>query len=59
MKTCNRVPYSGETRKLVVAIDVGTTFTAASFCILEPGQEPQFVEVWIYLKHCFMIEVEA
>jgi molecular chaperone DnaK (HSP70) len=40
-----RTPYKGESRKLIIAIDIGTTFTAASFCIAEPGEIPQFVEV--------------
>jgi hypothetical protein len=45
MSRTKRAPYVGDTRKLVVSIDVGTTFTAASFCILTPGEVPQFVEV--------------
>lgn len=40
-----REPYKGKTRQLVVAIDIGTTFTAASFCILQPGFPPKFEEV--------------
>jgi hypothetical protein len=40
-----RKKYDGDSRKLVVAIDVGTTFTAASFCIAQPDEIPQFVEV--------------
>ena len=33
-------PYTGETR-LVVAFDIGTTFSGASYCILERGQVPE------------------
>lgn len=33
-------PYTGET-KLVVAFDVGTTFSGISYCILEEGQVPE------------------
>ncbi|KAJ7207971.1 hypothetical protein GGX14DRAFT_634634, partial [Mycena pura] len=28
-------------RKLILSIDVGTTFTAASFCLLQPGSVPK------------------
>ncbi|GLB37967.1 putative ATP binding [Lyophyllum shimeji] len=35
-----RTPYNGPRRKLVLALDVGTTFSGISFCILEPGQVP-------------------
>jgi molecular chaperone DnaK (HSP70) len=44
-KTPLKSLYEGETRKLVVSIDIGTTFSAASFCILQPGEVPEFVEV--------------
>ncbi|KAJ7262662.1 hypothetical protein B0H12DRAFT_304137 [Mycena haematopus] len=40
-----RAPYSGPARKLVVSIDVGTTFTATSFCLLQPGNVPKFEEI--------------
>ncbi|KAF8147762.1 hypothetical protein K438DRAFT_1989457 [Mycena galopus ATCC 62051] len=40
-----RAPYSGTTRKLVISIDVGTTFTATSFCLLQPGNVPKFEEI--------------
>ena len=30
-------PYTGET-KLVMAFDIGTTFSGVSYCILERGQ---------------------
>ncbi|KAF7986727.1 hypothetical protein HWV62_20280 [Athelia sp. TMB] len=40
-----RPPYKGTSTKLVVSIDVGTTFTAASFCVLQPGNIPKFREV--------------
>jgi hypothetical protein len=35
-----RQPYAGLRRKLVVGIDVGTTFSGISFCILDPGVAP-------------------
>jgi hypothetical protein len=37
--------YEGETKKLVVAIDIGTTITTATFCIAQPGEVPQFIDV--------------
>ncbi|KDQ57912.1 hypothetical protein JAAARDRAFT_193396 [Jaapia argillacea MUCL 33604] len=40
-----RKPYEGKGRRLVVSIDVGTTFTAASFCILQEGRVPKFEEI--------------
>ncbi|KAF7361375.1 hypothetical protein MSAN_01170300 [Mycena sanguinolenta] len=40
-----RAPYSGPTRKLIISIDVGTTFTATSFCLLQPGNVPKFEEI--------------
>ncbi|KAF7290593.1 hypothetical protein MIND_01299400 [Mycena indigotica] len=40
-----RPPYAGESRKLIISIDVGTTFTAASFCLLQPGNVPKFEEI--------------
>ncbi|KAJ8585555.1 hypothetical protein M405DRAFT_745130 [Rhizopogon salebrosus TDB-379] len=35
-----RKPYKGLTRKLVIAFDVGTTFSGVSYCILDPGEVP-------------------
>ncbi|KAG0708560.1 hypothetical protein DFH29DRAFT_423264 [Suillus ampliporus] len=35
-----REPYKGLTRKLVLAFDVGTTFSGVSYCILDPGEVP-------------------
>ncbi|KAJ6510553.1 hypothetical protein C8R45DRAFT_858499 [Mycena sanguinolenta] len=40
-----RAPYSGPARKLVISVDVGTTFTATSFCLLQPGNVPKFEEI--------------
>ncbi|KAF8338405.1 hypothetical protein F5887DRAFT_1062996 [Amanita rubescens] len=39
--TGSRKPYSGPYRSLVVAIDVGTTFSGVSYAILEPGEIPK------------------
>ncbi|KAI0704722.1 hypothetical protein C8Q76DRAFT_631038 [Earliella scabrosa] len=34
-------PYKGTVRKLVIAIDVGTTYSGVSYAILDPGEVPQ------------------
>ncbi|KAI6100572.1 hypothetical protein F5141DRAFT_1218599 [Pisolithus sp. B1] len=36
-----RQPYQGTTRKLILAFDVGTTFSGISYCILDPGDIPE------------------
>jgi hypothetical protein len=41
----DRPPWKGDTKKLAVSIDIGTTYTAASFCVLQPGIVPKFEEV--------------
>ncbi|KAF9465200.1 hypothetical protein BDZ94DRAFT_415553 [Collybia nuda] len=35
-----RSPYNGPSRKLVIAFDVGTTYSGVSYSILDPGQVP-------------------
>lgn len=45
MPTISFSPYSGISRKLVVAIDVGTTFSGVSYTILDPGVAPQIYNV--------------
>ncbi|KIL54230.1 hypothetical protein M378DRAFT_55642, partial [Amanita muscaria Koide BX008] len=41
MATHQRQPYLGTERKLVIAIDVGTTFSGVSYALLDPGMMPQ------------------
>ncbi|KAK2462912.1 hypothetical protein APHAL10511_005110 [Amanita phalloides] len=41
MSRAQRKPYDGTRQKLVVAFDVGTTFSGASYAVLEPGQTPE------------------
>lgn len=36
-----RKPYTGLTRSLVIALDIGTTFSGVSYAILEPGDVPK------------------
>lgn len=38
------LPYSGQ-RQLIIAIDLGTTYSGASYCILEPGKRPKIEDV--------------
>ena len=40
----NLKPYAGPT-KLVVAFDIGTTYSGVSYCILEPGQVPEILGI--------------
>ena len=37
----SRPPYQGPHRKLVLAFDVGTTYSGISYSILDPGEVPQ------------------
>ena len=40
-----RARYSGSSRKLVVALDIGTTFSGAAYALLDPGEIPQIRSV--------------
>ena len=40
-----RPRYSGLSRKLVVALDIGTTFSGAAYALLDPGEVPQIQSV--------------
>ena len=40
-----RARYSGPSRKLVVALDIGTTFSGAAYSLLDPGEIPQIQSV--------------
>ncbi|KAF8557817.1 hypothetical protein OG21DRAFT_1595682 [Imleria badia] len=44
----SREPYRGLSRKLVVAFDVGTTYSGISYCILDPGEIPNVLGVSRY-----------
>jgi len=45
-----RKPYSGLTRSLVIAIDIGTTFSGVSYAILEPALVPKIYGVTRYFS---------
>ncbi|PCH36683.1 hypothetical protein WOLCODRAFT_157381 [Wolfiporia cocos MD-104 SS10] len=38
-------PYRGYTRKLILAFDVGTTYSGVAYALLDPGATPQIVGV--------------
>nr|VWO95521.1 Zn(2)-C6 fungal-type domain-containing protein [Ganoderma boninense] len=40
--------YRGPVRKLVVGIDVGTTFSGVSYAILDPGEVPRIYDITCY-----------
>ncbi|KAF9231960.1 hypothetical protein BU15DRAFT_81773 [Melanogaster broomeanus] len=44
----SRQPYKGTSRKLVLAFDVGTTYSGVSYCILDPGEVPKILGVSRY-----------
>ena len=46
-----RACYSGPSRKLVVALDIGTTFSGAAYAFLDPGQVPQIRSVTRQVPH--------
>jgi hypothetical protein len=37
----SRQPYHGSRRGLVLAFDVGTTYSGISYSLLDPGEVPQ------------------
>ncbi|KIK58160.1 hypothetical protein GYMLUDRAFT_228044, partial [Collybiopsis luxurians FD-317 M1] len=41
----NRIPFSGTQRGLVIAIDIGTTYSGVSFSVLDPGVVPEIKTV--------------
>ena len=43
--TAPRARYSGPSRKLVVALDIGTTFSGAAYAFLDPGVVPEIRSV--------------
>ncbi|PPQ98997.1 hypothetical protein CVT24_003479 [Panaeolus cyanescens] len=45
MSTSSKLPYTGTQRKLVIAFDVGTTFSGISYAILDPGEVPEICGV--------------
>lgn len=46
-----RTPYAGSRRKLVLAFDVGTTYSGISYTILDPGHVPEVKGVTRFPAH--------
>jgi len=40
-----RTVYTGTSRKLVLAFDIGTTFSGAAYAFLDPGEVPKIQSV--------------
>ena len=40
-----RAPYDGSSRKFIIALDIGTTFSGAAYAFLDPGEVPQIIPV--------------
>ncbi|KAI6169017.1 hypothetical protein EDD17DRAFT_1465265 [Pisolithus thermaeus] len=40
-----RSPYTGKSRRLVIAFDIGTTYSGVSYSILTPGEVPEIYPV--------------
>ena len=40
-----REPYEGTSRKLVLAFDIGTTYSGAAYAFLDPGEVPEIDSV--------------
>jgi hypothetical protein len=36
-----QLPYKGESRKLVLAFDIGTTYSGVCYAFLDPGLVPE------------------
>jgi len=50
-----RSVYSGTSRRLVIALDIGTTFSGAAYALLDPGEVPQIQSVTRHAFTNFMI----
>ena len=51
--------YSGRFRKLVVVLDIGTTFGGAAYALLDPGEVPQIKPVTKYVSYPTSHQVTA
>lgn len=41
----SRPTYAGSEARLVIAIDIGTTYSGASYTFLNPGETPRIFDV--------------
>ncbi|KAF9783740.1 hypothetical protein BJ322DRAFT_1109589 [Thelephora terrestris] len=46
-----RTAYNGPSRKLILAFDIGTTYSGAAYAFLDPGEVPQINSVTKYLDN--------
>ena len=53
----HRIPYPGQKRRLVLAIDLGTTFSGSSYAILDPDQVPEIRTVNRYIFMKFFLDM--
>lgn len=44
-RSMTRGPYTGASRKLVLAFDIGTTYSGAAYALLDPDQVPEITSV--------------
>ena len=51
----NRKPYNGDRRALVLAFDVGTTFSGVSYAFLDKGEVPQIHGVTRYVPSSLLL----
>ena len=45
LMTITRQPYTEDRRKLVLAFDIGTTYSGVSYALLDPGLVPEIKSV--------------
>lgn len=57
--TSSRSAYTGSDCKLVVAIDVGTTYSGASYTFLKPGEVPRIYDVGGYVAQQVVAQLYA
>ncbi|KAF6746720.1 hypothetical protein DFP72DRAFT_822694 [Ephemerocybe angulata] len=50
-RSSKRSTYTGSKRRLVLAFDIGTTYSGISYCILDPGQAPEIRGVTRFPAH--------
>ena len=54
-----RTAYQGPKRKLVIAMDLGTTFSGVSYALLDPGKVPDIRTVNRYVDQPLLEVIQA
>ena len=44
-------PYVGSKQRLVLSLDIGTTYSGVAYCILTPGEVPKIHSVTRYVRN--------